>query len=186
MELSYFIGKEMLKRQFTACTPGLFVISLILCFSLQKTLASDSLPKGKDYPVDDLYSGKPAEHLDNSDEFTNTFRTRFKEAIQGDIVFAGEYSQAEWGCGGSGCHVIAFINKRTGRALAYSFMAYDAGDDENPRVIGEEIIYMNKESNLITTLETNESSELRYYNYYILDKKKNSLQLIKKTTIQSQ
>ncbi|MGU3414480.1 hypothetical protein ACLBW0_10900 [Enterobacteriaceae bacterium C34A] len=174
----------MLKNQFIAHILGLVIISLMLCFSFQNAFASDKLPKGKDYPVNNIYNGKPAEHLDKSDEFTNTYRTRFKEAIQGNIVFAGEYSQAEWGCGGSGCHVIAFINKRTGRALAHSFMAYDAGDDQNPKIIGEEIVYISKESTLIVTLETDESSDIKNYNYYSLDKKSNSLQLIKK--IQSQ
>jgi len=152
----------------------------MLCLSLQSSLASDSLPKGKDYPASNIYNEKPTEHIDKSDEFTNAFRTRFKEAIQGDVVFAGEFAQAEWGCGGSGCHVIAFINKRTGRALNHSFMAYDAGDDSNPKIIGEDIVYMNKESDLIVTIEASESSEDKYYNYYILDTQKNALTLIKK------
>lgn len=170
----------MLNNRSTKHTLSSFVISLMLCLSLQSSFASDNLPKGRDYPANNIYNGKPAEHLDKSDEFTNTFRTRFKEAIQGDVVFAGEFAQAGWGCGGSGCHVIAFINKRTGRALNHSFMAYDAGDDSNPKTIGEDIVYMNKESDLIVTIETSESSEDKYYNYYTLDTKKNDLTLIKK------
>lgn len=170
----------MLNNLSTKYTLSSFVISLMLCLSLQSSFASDSLPKGKDYPASNIYNGKPTEHLDKSDEFTNAFRTRFKEAIQGDVVFAGEFAQAEWGCGGSGCHVIAFINKRTGRALNHSFMAYDAGDDSSPKMIGEDIVYMNKESDLIVTIETSESSEDKYYNYYTLDTKKNALTLIKK------
>lgn len=159
---------------------GFFITSLMLCFTLQSSFASDSLPKGKDYPVDPIYNGKPAEHIDSSDKFTNTFRTRFKQAMQGEVVFAGEFAQAEWGCGSSGCHVVAFINKRTGLALSRSFMAYDAGDDEEPKSIGEEILYMNKGSSLLVTYETSDSSENKYYNYYVLDKEKNDLTLIKK------
>lgn len=170
----------MLNNRSTKHTLSSFVISLILCLSLQSSFASDNLPKGIDYPANNIYNGKPTEHLDKSDEFINTFRTRFKEAIQGDVVFAGEFAQAGWGCGGSGCHVIAFINKRTGIALNHSFMAYDEGDDSNPKPIGENIVYMNKESDLIVTIETSESSEDKYYNYYTLDTKKNDLTLIKK------
>lgn len=180
MDFGYCIGKGMLKNKPPTRILGFLAILLTLCFSLQSTLASDRLPKGKDYPADNTYNGKPAAQLDRSDEFTNTFRTRFKEAILGDTVFAGEFAQAEWGCGGSGCHVIAFINKRTGRALAHSFMSYDAGYDEKPKPIGEEIVYMNKRSNLIVTYETSDSSENEYYNYYTLNKKKNDLDLIKK------
>lgn len=167
----------MLRRRLAI---GFFITSLVLFFSLQSSFASDSLPKGKDYPVDHIYNGKPAEKIDSSDEFTHTFRTRFKKAMQGDIVFAGEFAQTEWGCGSSGCHVVAFINKRTGLALSRSFMAYDAGDDEDPKPIGEEILYMNKGSNLMVTYETSDSSENKYYNYYVLDKEKNDLTLISK------
>lgn len=168
----------MLRRRLTI---GFFTALFMLCFSLQSAFASDSLPKGNDYPADHIYNAKPAEHIDSSDEFTNTFRTRFKTAIQGNVVFAGEFAQAEWGCGSSGCHVVAFINKRTGRALSHTFMAYDAGDDDNPKPIGEEIIYINKGSNLLVTYETSDSSENKYYKYYVLDKEKNVLTLIKKT-----
>lgn len=171
----------MLGRQLTTRTLGFCIMSLmLLCSSLQSTVADDRLPKGKDYPAEHIYTGNPSEHLDSADEFTNTFRTRFKAAIQGDVVFAGEFAQAEWGCGGSGCHVIAFINKRTGRALDHSFMAYDAGDDDNQKLIGEEITYIDKGSDLIVTHEISESSEKKYYNYYLLNKQKNGIVLIKK------
>ncbi|KFC77828.1 hypothetical protein [Buttiauxella agrestis] len=150
---------------------------MLAFFSMQSS-ASDSLPKGRDYPVEHIYSGKPAEHLDRSDEFTNMFRTRFKEAIQGDVVFAGEYARVGWGCGGSGCNTTAFINKRTGRALNHSFMVYYVGDDENPTPVGEEILYINKNSRLLVTYETDDTPDSSFYNYYALNK--NALTLIRK------
>ncbi|WMY75604.1 hypothetical protein RHD99_06560 [Buttiauxella selenatireducens] len=171
----------MPKNSSTRRSSIFFIVSCCMIFlSIQNSFAFDSLPKGKDYPAGHIYTGKPSEHIDITDEFTNSFRTRFKQAIQGDIVFAGEYAQAEWGCGGSGCHVIAFINKRTGLALSSSFMAYDAGDSETPKPIGEEILYINKGSDLLVTYETSDSSDKKFYNYYVLDKKKNDLTLIKK------
>ncbi|MBF7997626.1 hypothetical protein [Rahnella laticis] len=135
------------------------------------------LPKGTDYPVTHLYKGSRSVQVDRSDEFTNSFRTRFKDAMQGPVVFAGEYAQAEWGCGGSGCHTVAFINVRTGRALPTSFSAYDAGDEE-PKTIGEEVLYINKTSKLLVTYDTHAESGKHFYNYYVLENR--DLKLIQK------
>jgi len=105
------------------------------------------------------------------------FRTRFTEAMQGPVVFAGEYARAEWGCGGSGCYMISFINKRTGRALHESFTAYGT-ELEGSKSVGEEILYINKSSKLLVTYEINEYSKKHFYNYYALQNE--SLNLIKK------
>lgn len=43
------------------------------------------LPKGTDYPVTHLYKGSRSVQVDRSDEFTNSFRTRFKDAMQGPV-----------------------------------------------------------------------------------------------------
>ncbi|EDH5630974.1 hypothetical protein CB172_11025 [Salmonella enterica subsp. enterica serovar Claibornei] len=143
------------------------IVSILLVGMIPtQCLAESALPKGKDYPTA-VYHGKTAASVDRSDEFTNLFRTRFKQALQNDVVFAGEYAQAEWGCGTSGCHAIAFINKRTGRDLARSFQAFYVGMDDDPQPIGEEILYMNKKSRLLVAYETTESSG-SYYNYYLL------------------
>lgn len=124
----------------------------------------ESLPKGKDYPVKSVYTGKPVPRLDLKDEFTRYYRTSFKRALQGEIVFAGEYVQTGWGCGGS-CYVTAFINKRTGRALpATFFMTRSVGD------ICEQIIYMKKNSRLLVTYDTENCQQdgPSFYNYYEL------------------
>ncbi|MGK2890064.1 hypothetical protein ACSLBL_00550 [Klebsiella michiganensis] len=150
---------------------SVFVISTFLVGNV----TASELPKGKDYPVKQVYTGKVASHVDRKDDFTNTYRTRFKEALRNPVEFAGEYSRAVWGCGGSGCHVTALINKRTGRALSHSFLVYYEGDD-NP--IGEDILYMNKYSRLLVSYEVDEDTHKRFYNYYLLNN--GDLDLIKK------
>lgn len=153
-------------------------LALLLSFAPLSGQAADKFPQGKDYPVSEIYKGKPAEHVDNSDEFTHMFRTRFKEAMQGDIAFAGEYTQAGWGCGGSGCHVVAFINKRTGRALDKAFSVYYGGDNDEI-TIGEDIVYMDKNSKLLVTSGMDETTNKFYSYYYVL--KGNKLELILKS-----
>ncbi|WP_258306111.1 hypothetical protein [Enterobacter sp. CGMCC 5087] len=146
------------------------LISLISIFVINVSsggdVAAGELPKGKDYPVKHVYRGRVAPHVDRKDDFTNTYRTRFKEALQNPVTFAGEYSQAVWGCGGSGCHVTALINKRTGKALSRSFLVYYEGDDSP---IGEDVLYMNKYSRLLVTYEVDEETHKRFYNYYLLN-----------------
>lgn len=104
------------------------------------------------------------------------FRTRFTEAMQGPVVFVGEYARAEWGCRGSGCYIISFINKRTGRALHESFTAYGA-ELEGSKPVGEEILCINKSSKLLVTYEINEYSRKHSYNCSVLQNE--SLNLIK-------
>lgn len=129
--------------------------------------AEDALPKGKDYPAASVYTGQPPASVDRSDEFTNSFRTRFKEAMQGPVVFAGEYARTAWGCGGSGCSMTAFISKRTGRALDIGFTVYYIGED-NDEAVGEEIVYMKQESNLLVTYGRNEDEEKPSWRYYVV------------------
>lgn len=146
--------------------------------------AGTALPKGRDFPVTTIYEGHPAAHVDLKDAFTHQYRTRFKEAMQGPVVFAGEYAETGWGCGSSGCHLVAFINKRTGRALSETFMVYYSGTDDDQRSVGEEILYINKASRLLVTYESPEEPDQKYfYNYYLLEHGK--LKLIRKVLDQS-
>ncbi len=158
--------------------PIILLLTSILFIGMTSTLslAAEALPDGKDYPAK-LYHGETVTSVDRSDGFTNMFRTRFKQALSNETVFAGEYAMTEWGCGGSGCHVVAFINKRTGRALDTAFQAYEAGTSEEPESIGEEIVYLNQNSRLLVTDETTENGEA-FRKYYVV--KNNKLELIRK------
>ena len=86
-------------------------------------------PRFADYPVARRYSG-PIAALDLSDRSARMFRTRLSAALQeGEVVFAGEYTLAGWGCGTS-CFSQTFVSKRTGRLLTPSL-----GGEEGPQVV---------------------------------------------------
>lgn len=157
---------------------AMVIAALFVGMTSLTSFGADKLPEAKDYPVNTIYTGNAAKDIDNSDEFTHEFRTRFKEAMQGDVVFAGEYAQAGWGCGGSGCHTVALINKRTGRALDKAFTVYYGGDDENPISMGEEVVFMEKDSKLLVTSGMDETTNKFYSYYYVL--KSDGLELIRK------
>lgn len=153
-------------------------LALILVTLSFSGFAAEKLPTPEDYPAVAVNNGQIANDIDCRDEFTQRYRTRFKEAMQGKIVFAGEYALAEWGCGGAGCHTVALINKRTGRALNKAFSVYYGSDDENPVAIGEEIIFMQPESRLLITAGVDEINNKTFTYYYVL--KKDELKLIRK------
>lgn len=159
---------------------AMVIAALFVGMTSLTSFGADKLPEAKDYPVNTIYTGNAAKDIDNSDEFTHEFRTRFKEAMQGDVVFAGEYAQAGWGCGGSGCHTVALINKRTGRALDKAFTVYygGGGADDGPLSIGEEVVFMDKNSKLLITSGDDETTGKSFSYYYILEG--NELKLIRK------
>jgi hypothetical protein len=67
----------------------------------------------KGYPA--VVEKKTAKAIDfrNSPGASN-FRTRLREAIKGQVNFAGRYIITGWGCG-SGCSQMAIIDAKTGR-----------------------------------------------------------------------
>jgi hypothetical protein len=82
-------------------------------------------PKFGDYPVGPIYSG-PAARLATNNELAKSFRTRFRDALTQAPNFAGEYVATGWGCGTS-CGITAFVNKRTGQVVNFTF-----GGEEGP------------------------------------------------------
>jgi hypothetical protein len=82
-------------------------------------VSSAGNPKFNDYPAPALYTGPAAKLLLDS-EFAREYRTRLKEALLDDPVFAGEYVSTGWGCG-TQCYINAFVNKRTGVAVEETF-----------------------------------------------------------------
>lgn len=139
--------------------------------------ASEKTPNPADYPAKVV--SQKTDVIDRSDPFTREYRTRFTDALKNPITFAGEFAVTRWGCGSSGCTVTAFINVRTGKALAQTFSSYY---DANEEAVGEEIHYSDKGSRLLVTYETGEQQEngerKHYYNYYLLDSE--NLKLITK------
>lgn len=66
----------------------------------------------------------------------STFRTRLREAVKGEVNFAGKYILTGWGCG-TGCSYSAIIDAKTGRVyfpdeLLGVSVWYGSGSDEFP------------------------------------------------------
>lgn len=66
----------------------------------------------------------------------STFRTRLREALKGQVNFAGRYILTGWGCG-TGCSYSAIIDAKTGRVwfpdqLAGVSVWYGTGSEDFP------------------------------------------------------
>ncbi len=156
-----------------------YIVLSMFLFVSEPSYSKNIFPIGTDYPVKQLYQGAVAKQVDLTDEFTRMFRTRFKAALSGKITFAGLYASTVWGCGSSGCHSTAFINKQTGKALNKSFTVYYSMQGE---VIGEKIEYIDKYSRLIIAAGTDEDTHETFRYYYLLEN--GELTLINKTPIE--
>ena len=72
----------------------------------------------EDYPVAQIFAGKPAKLDLGSHPQARTFRTRLIEGAKNGPNFAGHYTIVSWGCG-SPCQTIAIIDAVTGRVCAF-------------------------------------------------------------------
>lgn len=97
---------------------GLLLL-VIQYFSDGNNTVTDKALNFSDFPVEAVYVGKPAKLVRDS-ELANNYRTRLSAALSTAPVFAGEYSQAFWGCGQE-CSITVFVNKRTGKVINQTF-----------------------------------------------------------------
>lgn len=78
----------------------------------QSVQSPGRLPTFEDFPVTQVFHGKPARPiLQGSDWY---YRTRFREQAARGVDFAGHYKVVAWGCG-SGCSVWSIVDEQTGR-----------------------------------------------------------------------
>lgn len=84
------------------------------------------VPRPSDYPVNEVFSGRPAQPklLRPGDRL---FRTRIREDSAKGPNFAGQYTIVEWGCGTS-CVSIAVIDAKTGDVYSGPFGILGYGD----------------------------------------------------------
>ena len=75
-------------------------------------------PEFSDYKVDEVYTGETAKPVFN--DKTSQFRTRLKEAAEGEVNFAGRYILAAWGCG-TDCLMGGVIDAKTGETSMVPF-----------------------------------------------------------------
>lgn len=81
-------------------------------------------PRFDDYPVRDIYRGKPASPALSTSE-ARRFRTELRRQAAFGPNLAGHFTFARWGCG-AGCVMVAIIDARTGQVWFPNFRLEDA------------------------------------------------------------
>ena len=69
-------------------------------------------PKFSDYPVRDIYKGRPAPPVLSNDQ--RMFRTMIQLGAKHPVEFGGHYTVPGWGCG-SGCSVFVVVDSISGK-----------------------------------------------------------------------
>jgi hypothetical protein len=69
-------------------------------------------PRFRDYPVKNIYLGKPAAPIITK-EF-RTFRTMIRRGASSNVEFAGHYTIPRWGCG-TDCNGFVVVDSKTGK-----------------------------------------------------------------------
>lgn len=101
-----------MKKLFTA------LLMLLACF-VGRSYAGEQAPRFDDFPVKDVFKGKPAKVKITSPK-DREFSTRLHEISGQKPNFAGHYTLASWGCGSSCIQTVA-IDARTGRVVWLPF-----------------------------------------------------------------
>jgi hypothetical protein len=93
----------------------------------------------EDYPVREVYHGKPARIVwppdsDSNDACKQKFTERVKEVVAHGPNFAGHYALAHWGCG-TGVSSISIVDLKSGAFLApLPYQLLDVGWDPSGKV----------------------------------------------------
>ena len=90
--------------------------------------APQKTPRYTDYPVKEIYKGRPAPVRIDSRR-ARMFRTRLREDAREGPNFAGHYTVVFWGCG-TGCAQLAVVDARTGKVFWPSLEYMDIPDRE--------------------------------------------------------
>jgi hypothetical protein len=76
--------------------------------------SGQKLPKFQDFPVTEIFRGKPKTVDLTSHPKARMYRTRLRQGAKESTDFAGHYVAVEWGCG-TGCQQSAIIDALTGK-----------------------------------------------------------------------
>jgi hypothetical protein len=108
----------------------LLFLCLLLLANVTVTRADTRTPGFADFPVADIYSGRPAKVRLVSPQ-DRQFATRIREAGRQKVNFAGHFILANWGCGAS-CLMTVVIDAKTGTVvwLPFTVCCWDADVDE--------------------------------------------------------
>jgi hypothetical protein len=86
--------------------------------------AGSTAPKFEDYPAGEVFRGKPASPVVNT-QAARMFRTELGRQAASGPNFAGHFVLARWGCG-AGCVATAIIDSRSGRVWFPGLRVQDA------------------------------------------------------------
>jgi hypothetical protein len=106
-------------------TALLFVVPFGSAFSTTKT---EPVQRFTDFPVREIYRGKPAPAQPTS-RFAHRFRTVIRKGAQEGPNFAGHYTVVIWGCGTS-CAQFAIVDAVTGETYDPPFDGITWGDEK--------------------------------------------------------
>jgi len=113
-------------------------LGLLLCLIHSPTaLPAAGRPKFSDYPVQQIYQGKPAAPILSKDQ--RWYRTVIHEGARSKVQFAGHYTVPVFGCG-TGCAGFYLVDSITGKVhdgftVADSFAWVTKPGNENVRRI---------------------------------------------------
>lgn len=93
-------------------------VCAVLLFVTVAVSGQGRVPQFRDYPVQNIFSGKNV--APKLDQEGRMFRTRLRAAARAKRDFSGEYVLATWGCGTS-CLTGAAVNVRTGVVVFLPF-----------------------------------------------------------------
>jgi hypothetical protein len=91
-----------------------------------RTEATTSQYNYSDYPITNIYTGKPAKLNLASNKNARSFKTRLNEGLQDGVNFAGSYSIVTWGCG-TECMAGAMVNVQTGQVIDLPEVGFEQG-----------------------------------------------------------
>lgn len=114
----------------------ILLTTLTLVILASETLAQvNNLPRFEDYPVSQVFSGKPAPVNISSSHKARMYRTMLKRAAMDGPNFAGHYTLVMWMCG-IGCAEYGIIDAITGRVFFPSLLSYASNVGWEPERYG--------------------------------------------------
>jgi hypothetical protein len=90
----------------------------LACCLLSLAQSGKPRPTFKDYPVKEIYRGKPAPPILKKEQ--RMFRTMIRLGAQSSVEFAGHYTIPVWGCG-SDCNGFVIVDSISGRVIDSGF-----------------------------------------------------------------
>lgn len=133
---------------------------MLLACAASQSYAAEQVPQFDDFPVKDVFKGKPAKVKIVSPQ-DRKFSTRLHELNGKEPNFAGHYTLASWGCGSSCIQTVA-IDAKTGNVvwLPFTVCCWDVD-------VNEPIEFKRNSSLIVVHGSRNEAGGGEYY--YRLD-----------------